>query len=78
MTLRRAGHYPPCVPPHAPDNAHDDGAPAPASSTPAAGDRVLLVVFWVWAGLLLVAAVSQLAGWDGVLDLLDVKRWFAR
>jgi len=40
------------------------------------GDRVLVVVFWGWACLLLVATLAQLFGWDGVLDVLDVKRWF--
>ena len=40
------------------------------------GDRILVVVFWVWAGLLLVATLAQLFGWEGVLDVLDVKRWF--
>ena len=40
------------------------------------GDRILVVVFWVWAGLLLVATLAQLFGWEGALDVLDVKRWF--
>ena len=55
----------------------------PAESAPdAAGEdrasRVLLIVFWLWAGLLVVATIAQLFGLDGVLDVLDVKRWFAR
>jgi hypothetical protein len=45
---------------------------------PSRGDRVLVVVFWVWAALLLLATLAQLLGWEGVLDALDVKRWFAR
>ena len=49
-----------------------------ADTTPGASraDRVLVGVFWVWAGLLLVATLAQLFGWEGVLDVLDVKRWF--
>jgi hypothetical protein len=39
---------------------------------------VLLVVFWLWAAVLVVATLAQLFGWSGVLDALDVKRWFAR
>jgi len=52
-------------------------ADAAAADAPSAGDRALVVVFWVWAGLLLVATLAQLFGWEGVLDVLDVKRWFA-
>ena len=60
-------------------------APADASSPddhgdtqPTRGDRVLVAVFWLWAALLLLATLAQLLGWEGVLDALDVKRWFAR
>lgn len=62
----------------------EDSAPPPEttgeSSPPETGrgDRLLLAAFWVWAALLLVATIAQLAGWQGVLDVLDVKRWFAR
>ena len=42
------------------------------------GDRLLVVGFWIWAGLLLLVTLSHLFGWDGVLDALDVKRWFGR
>ena len=64
------------------DSPPSDSSPADstaeANSTVSTGDRLLLIGFWVWAGLLVVATVAQLAGWQGVLDLLDVKRWFAR
>jgi hypothetical protein len=53
----------------------------PVQDGPAAAatrDRVLLALFWLWAALLLTATLAQLFGWDGVLDALDVKRWFAR
>jgi hypothetical protein len=43
---------------------------------PTRGDLVLVVVFWVWAGLLALATLAQLLGWEQVLDRLDVKRWF--
>ena len=57
----------------------DVSAEADRSSAPlTTGDRALLAAFWVWAVLLLVATVAQLAGWQGVLDVLDVKRWFAQ
>ena len=52
---------------------HSGGTDAPAVSR---SDRLRVGVFWVWAGLLLVATVAQLLGWEGVLDVLDVKRWF--
>ncbi len=55
--------------------------PSQAEATDAAEARrakVLLGVFWLWAALLLVATVAQLFGLDAVLDVLDVKRWFAR
>ena len=48
------------------------------AAAPGPGDRVLLVVFWAWAALLLLATLAQLFGWESVIDLLDVKRWFAR
>jgi hypothetical protein len=41
-------------------------------------DRVLVAVFWAWAAVLVVATLAQLFRWQGVLDVLDVKRWFAR
>ena len=56
-----------------PDAAAQDG-PAKATTR----DRVLLVVFWAWAAVLLVATLATLFGWDGVLAWLDVKRWFAK
>ncbi len=66
-------------------NAEDSTAPsnepvgaAPDPDTEGRASQVLLIVFWVWAGLLVVATVAQLFGFDGVLDVLDVKRWFAR
>ena len=60
--------------------ALDEGAPpnAPLTGASSSWDRVLVGVFWLWAVLLLVATIAQLMGWEGVLDVLDVKRWFAR
>ncbi len=59
--------------------APDAGADAPQSDARTTrGDRALLIVFWVWAALLLAATLAHLFGWDGVLDALDVKKWFAR
>ncbi len=55
------------------DSAAGDG---PAQAT--RGDRVLLAAFWLWTVLLVLAALAQIFQWDGVLDALDVKRWFAR
>lgn len=55
-----------------------DPAPAEPAAPPTLRDKVLLAVFWAWAALLVVAALAQLFGWDGVLDVLDAKRWFAR
>jgi hypothetical protein len=49
--------------------------PGPATTTK---DRLLLVGFWTWAVVLVVATLAQLFGWKGVLDVLDVKRWFSR
>lgn len=56
-----------------PSDASKDG-PAAASR----GEKALLAFFWVWATLLVVATLAHLFGWQGVLDALDVKRWFAR
>lgn len=54
-------------------------APAPAGEeAPPRGDRLLAALFWAWAAVLLLATLAQLFGWEGVLDVLDVKRWFAR
>jgi hypothetical protein len=49
---------------------------APAATT--TRDRVLVAVFWAWAAVLVVATLAQLFRWQGVLDVLDVKNWFAR
>jgi hypothetical protein len=49
--------------------------PQPATTT---RDRVLLVAFWAWAVLLVVATLAQLLDWQGVKEFLDVKNWFAR
>lgn len=57
-----------------PDAAPPQDGPAHATTR----DRVLLGVFWAWAALLLLAVLAQLFGWEGLLDLLDPKRWFAR
>ena len=51
---------------------------ASAESAPESSGTLLLAVFWTWTALLAVITVSHLAGWDSVLDALDVKRWFAR
>ncbi len=51
---------------------------APIESTPPRRDTLLVFAFWTWAAVLLLATLAQLFGWDGVLDVLDVKRWFAR
>ncbi len=62
-----------------PSTESSDGTPqAVPDAPPSRSDRVLVAVFWVWAGVLLVATLAQLMGWDAVLDVLDVKRWFAR
>jgi hypothetical protein len=60
----------------APDDARPAAAAPKACVTPR--DRLLLAAFWTWAALLLVAALAHLFGWQGILDLLDVKRLFAR
>ncbi|MCE9636070.1 MAG: hypothetical protein K8T90_10220 [Planctomycetes bacterium] len=64
-------------------NPHADASPADAASRdgPAAAtsrDKLLLVLFWVWAAILLTATLAQLFGWEGLLDAMDVKRWFAK
>jgi hypothetical protein len=64
----------PCPPPSPAPPAASPAAPA----APGLRDRVLLVVFCAWAALLVVATLAQIFGWQGVLDALDVKRWFAR
>jgi len=51
-----------------------DETPGPAATT---RDRMLLVAFWTWAAVLVLATMAQLFGWKGVLDVLDVKRWFS-
>lgn len=56
----------------------DKSPPVPAPSPASGGDRALLAFFWLWAAVLLVATLAQLFKWQGVLDVLDVKRWFAR
>ncbi len=63
-----------------PESSAPPPSPAPSPQAPAPGlrDRTLLVVFCAWAALLLVATLAQLFGWQGVLDVLDVKRWFGR
>jgi hypothetical protein len=65
--------------PHA--DSRDPGHADASQDGPAAAttrDRVLLVVFWAWAAVLVVVTLAQLCGWDGLLDALDVKRWFAK
>lgn len=54
--------------------------PNEPASPPAASprDRLLLVAFWAWALVLVVATVAQLFRIEPLLDVLDVKRWFAR
>ena len=61
----------------APADTEHAAAGSPDDTAPTRGDRVLVVVFWAWAAVLLVATAAQLFGWEGVLDVLDVKRWFA-
>jgi hypothetical protein len=46
--------------------------------TPRRGDRALLVLFWTWAAVLVVATIAQLFRIEPILDVLDVKNWFAR
>ena len=53
-------------------------APQEESAPLTLGDRLLVAGFWTWAALLLVVTLAHLFGWDGVLDALDVKRWFGR
>lgn len=48
-------------------------------SAPTTGrDRALLAFFWAWAAVLVLATLARLFGWQGVLEVLDVKRWFAK
>lgn len=59
----------------------ETAAPADGPAHATRSDRILLAAFWVWAALLLVAAVCQLVGGDtanSILDALDAKRWFAK
>jgi len=58
------------------ENASKSADGGDAVSGESRGDKLLVSVFWVWAALLLVATLAQLFGWEGVLDVLDVKRWF--
>lgn len=56
-------------------------APEPPSAEPpraTAKDRLLLVFFWAWAGVLVVATLGQLFHWSAVTSALDVKNWFSR
>ena len=55
----------------------DEPSP-PAAPAPTGRDRVLVTVFWVWAAVLVVATVGQLFRIQPILDVLDVKNWFAR
>lgn len=52
-----------------------ESAPRPAAT---GRDKLLLGLFWAWALVLVVATLARLFGWTGVLEVLDVKRWFAR
>ena len=66
-------------PPSASTSAPASRDAAVAEETPPSrGDRLLVAAFWIWAALLLLATLAHLFGWEGVLDLLDVKRWFSR
>jgi hypothetical protein len=55
----------------------ESSAKNPAPAAPAR-DRLLVAAFWIWAALLVVATLAQLFRWQGVLDFIDVKNWFAR
>jgi hypothetical protein len=59
-------------------DARDSSTAAPATSAPSAGDRVLLFAFWAWAVVLVIATIATVFHLQGVLDVLDVKRWFSR
>ena len=50
----------------------------PSAAATTRRDRVLVTVFWVWAGVLVVATIGQLFHVQPILDVLDVKNWFAR
>jgi hypothetical protein len=56
----------------------DPTEPASQPAATTSRDRVLLVVFWAWAAVLVVATIAQLFRIEPVLDVLDVKNWFAR
>lgn len=62
------------------DTERTDAAAADGPKSATTRDRVLLAAFWIWAGLLVLAAVAQFLGpkGEGILDALDAKRWFAR
>ena len=51
------------------------GGPRPAATWK---DRALVVGFWTWAIVLVVATLAQLFHWKGALEYLDVKNWFSR
>ena len=55
------------------DEPSSNSAPAPTGR-----DRMLVTVFWVWAAILVVATIGQLFHVQPILDVLDVKNWFAR
>ena len=55
----------------------DEPSPPPALA-PTRRDRVLVAVFWAWAAILVVATIGQLFRIQWILDVLDVKNWFAR
>jgi hypothetical protein len=55
----------------------DEPSP-PSASAPTRRDRLLVTVFWVWAAVLVVATIGQLFRIQPILDVLDVKNWFAR
>ena len=57
------------------------GAVAQTPDAPTSDARkggLLLAVFWAWAGLLALVTVAQLFEIESILNVLDVKRWFAR
>jgi hypothetical protein len=66
----------PSIPPE--PTAATASAPSAVETTPETKGRLLLGLFWVWAGLLVVVTIAQLFDLRAVLDVLDVKRWFAR
>lgn len=50
----------------------DESAPP----SPSRADRILLAAFAVQAVLMVVAALAQVTGSRGILDLLDFRRLF--